>query len=541
MKLPLDRKPLVRRGWVCALLIVGLLPAWARAQGLQEEVPPTPDTPVWSEPFTVERSESRRTREVFQLGGKVEIARHEEVRDVVVIFGDVRIGGRVQGDVVVVFGRATIDGEVRGSVVLPFSSLELGPASRIGRDLVIVLGELTAHATSQVVGQRIDLSMTLLEERLPAFDGAKQWVTQGLLWVRPLPHQAGWWWGFAFACAALYFLTALIFRRPLSLSVDALEKRPVAAFFLGLLVLVLTGPLLLMLTATGIGLIVVPFVVTALLVAFLFGKISVYQFLGRELGRQLGLRMLTIPLVALLIGIAVFYLVYMVPVLGLLAWFLSGLLGLGAASVAFFSAFRAETASGSVAPAAYAGPGVPVAEYRVGSAEPPEGPAMAPSVAPEVKPEAKPPEVRMVEAEVPPPIPGQKPVPGWLDAASLPRVGFWSRFGATLIDLLLIGLLVLWSQHVSWFIPVWVTYHVAMWAWRGTTIGGIVFNLRVAKLDGRPVDFPIALVRSLSSFLSALALFVGFFWAGWTREKRAWHDLIANTMIVRLPRGASLL
>jgi uncharacterized RDD family membrane protein YckC len=36
-------------------------------------------------------------------------------------------------------------------------------------------------------------------------------------------------------------------------------------------------------------------------------------------------------------------------------------------------------------------------------------------------------------------------------------------------------------------------------------------------------------------------LFLGFFWAGWTREKTAWHDLIAGTVIVRMPRGIPLL
>jgi uncharacterized RDD family membrane protein YckC len=314
----------------------------------------------------------------------------------------------------------------------------------------------------------------------------------------------------------------------------------VAAFFVGLLLLVLTGPLFLMLAATGIGLIVVPFVVAALVVAFLFGKIAVAQYVGRELGRQLGVSILTIPLVALLIGIAIFYLVYMVPVIGLLAWSVTGLLGVGAASIALLSAFRIETKPS---------PGLPIAGgsepvQSAASGKPQQGATEPPSITPlmvearmeaggEPGPESAP--------ESPPHIPGQKPVSAWVEATSMPRVGFWGRFGATLIDLILIGVLVGLLQRVSWFIPVWVGYHVAMWAWRGTTIGGVVLGLRIARTDGRPIDFPIALVRALSSILSALALFVGFFWAGWTREKRAWHDLIAGTMIVQLPRGVSPL
>jgi uncharacterized RDD family membrane protein YckC len=60
-------------------------------------------------------------------------------------------------------------------------------------------------------------------------------------------------------------------------------------------------------------------------------------------------------------------------------------------------------------------------------------------------------------------------------------------------------------------------------------------------VDGQPVTFWVALVRSLASFFSALALFLGFFWAGWDREKQAWHDKIAGTMVVRLPKGAGLI
>jgi uncharacterized RDD family membrane protein YckC len=260
--------------------------------------------------------------------------------------------------------------------------------------------------------------------------------------------------------------------------------------------------------------------------------------LGRELGHQLGVRFFRIPLVALLIGIGILYLVYMVPLLGLLVWLLTGMLGIGAAAIALAGAFRIETAGSHDLPMASGQENrpraVPTSPVPV-SIEPPI------AQAPNAEAVVSKPETAIASLDVPPHIPGQKPVFGWVEATSLPRVGFWSRLCATLIDLILIGLLVAFLQRISWFIPIWVGYHVAMWAWRGTTIGGIVFGLRLARLDGRPVDLPVALIRSLSSFLSALALFLGFFWAGWTRKKQAWHDLIAGTMIVRMPKGVSPL
>ena len=86
-----------------------------------------------------------------------------------------------------------------------------------------------------------------------------------------------------------------------------------------------------------------------------------------------------------------------------------------------------------------------------------------------------------------------------------------------------------------------ILYHVGMWWWKGTTIGGIIFGLKIIREDSRPVTLAVALVRSLTSMFSLIALGLGFFWAGWSREKRAWHDRIAGTIVVQMPRGMSLL
>jgi len=48
-------------------------------------------------------------------------------------------------------------------------------------------------------------------------------------------------------------------------------------------------------------------------------------------------------------------------------------------------------------------------------------------------------------------------------------------------------------------------------------------------------------VRAAASIFSALVMFIGFFWAGWNREKQSWHDKIAGTAVVKMPKGVSLL
>jgi len=127
------------------------------------------------------------------------------------------------------------------------------------------------------------------------------------------------------------------------------------------------------------------------------------------------------------------------------------------------------------------------------------------------------------------------------EMASLPRAGFWVRLAATALDLLVVIMPLAIVDLAEYFLVPWIAYHVVLWAWRGTTVGGVVCRLKVVRSDGQPLNVAVALVRALASVLSALALFLGFFWAGWTRERLAWHDMIAGTAIVKVPQGTPLI
>jgi uncharacterized RDD family membrane protein YckC len=86
----------------------------------------------------------------------------------------------------------------------------------------------------------------------------------------------------------------------------------------------------------------------------------------------------------------------------------------------------------------------------------------------------------------------------------------------------------------------WLGYHLALWTTLGTTVGGMAMRVKMVREDGRPMGFAVSLVRALASVFSALVLFVGFFWAGWSRQKRSWHDFIAGTIVVKVPRGVAV-
>jgi uncharacterized RDD family membrane protein YckC len=60
----------------------------------------------------------------------------------------------------------------------------------------------------------------------------------------------------------------------------------------------------------------------------------------------------------------------------------------------------------------------------------------------------------------------------------------------------------------------------------GLTLGKRLLGIRVARLDGRPVGFGWALVRTLLLLAVVPALFTD-------RDQRGLHDRAANTVVIR--------
>jgi uncharacterized RDD family membrane protein YckC len=98
------------------------------------------------------------------------------------------------------------------------------------------------------------------------------------------------------------------------------------------------------------------------------------------------------------------------------------------------------------------------------------------------------------------------------------------------------------QREFFWYLTLLTLYNVAFWTWRGTTIGGLICRMRVVRTDGRPLSWEDSAVRGLSSVFSLLALGIGFLWMQLAdnRDRQAWHDLIAGTVVVRVPHSTPL-
>ncbi len=454
-------------------------------------------------------------QDIVMIGQDFVLRTNEIARDVVVICGNAKIEGEIECDLVVVAGAATVNGKINGDLVVVLGSANLGPSADVGHEAFLIGGSVKVDPKAKLNRGHVQVSLGKL---LPDLTWLKDWFVKGILYARPLPPQVKWAWIAAGLALILYLLLAVLFPRPVHSCVEALEQRPASSFFVGILGFVLFGPVCLLLAITGIGLLVIPILFCALIAAVLFGKAAVYQYLGQQVGRRINMAVIQQPIIALLLGAAVFYLFYMIPVLGFVVWGAGILLALGAALLAISGSFVRETPN----PVA-AVPMSVLAPATLSGVPPASGEGIPPAVAPaEPGPLA---------------LPTGAPPPG--DVVYLTRVGFWIRFWATCLDQVLFCFF--WMSLGPFAVVLPVAYYVAMWTWKGTSIGGIVLGIKVVRTDGSPVNFAVALVRSLSCIFSTLVLFLGFFWAGWDKEKQAWHDKIAGTIVVKVPKGVSLI
>ncbi len=431
---------------------------------------------------------------------------NDAVRNAVIIYGNVTIDGRVDWDLQVVFGdlRLTKTAVVNGSVFVTAGNVVIDDGASIRRDLVVVGGGTTAPATFTPGGDHIIIGNAWLGDTMR---GVMPWITRGLLWGRVIVPGIPWVWSVLFVFLILSLAINVLLHEPVGAFATTLATKPFSAFTTGLLVLLLAGPVSALLAATIIGIAIIPFFLCAIVIAWITGKVGVLRWIGRTIftqGTEPETRIQAIRSVG--VGFLAITLLYMVPVVGIVTWAMIGVFGLGAATLHFLSGLRRER------------------------------PARSPKA-------AQPLPVEPVE-----PVPVAAPpvyAPG--DFRVFPRAAFLDRLAALAIDLMLVG--VLTSLIVShrrsfddepYFPMLFMAYAILFWAWQGTTLGGIICNLRIVRADGKRMQFVDAFVRALGGVLSVAALGIGFLWILRDPQQQAWHDKIAGTIVVKVPKGTPL-
>jgi uncharacterized RDD family membrane protein YckC len=156
---------------------------------------------------------------------------------------------------------------------------------------------------------------------------------------------------------------------------------------------------------------------------------------------------------------------------------------------------------------------------------------------------------------------GSSTYAAWTKIRIYPRASFRRRLGAYLIDVLLVRVLCFvlqaagdaiglatahqvfnpstlssrttptaWGMTISLIVP--LVYFVAGWTLTGRTPGYATLGMRLVKDTGAPVGVGTALGRYLAEIVSILPLGLGCLWVLWDRERQAWHDRLAGTLVI---------
>jgi uncharacterized RDD family membrane protein YckC len=64
------------------------------------------------------------------------------------------------------------------------------------------------------------------------------------------------------------------------------------------------------------------------------------------------------------------------------------------------------------------------------------------------------------------------------------------------------------------------------------TLGKFLVGIQVVDAMGRRLSLPSAVLRNIMKFVSSVLLFIGFFFALFSRRKQTLHDLVAETFVV---------
>ena len=129
------------------------------------------------------------------------------------------------------------------------------------------------------------------------------------------------------------------------------------------------------------------------------------------------------------------------------------------------------------------------------------------------------------------------------DGPSGPRAGFWRRFGAYLIDAILLGipygiLIAIAPDAVGVIYVLWLILQIAYYVVleggpKGQTVGKMALGIRVYDLkQGGPIGYGRGFIRWIGRIPSGLLLLLGYFWMLWDKENQTWHDKFAGSVVV---------
>jgi len=243
---------------------------------------------------------------IVVINGDVEVERGELAEGVFIVNGDAYVRGRVDGDVILVAGDVIVRGRIDGNLVTIAGQARLAPRARVGGDLIYGDEAPRLAPGARVVGE--------IEE--------ENWFDS--LGLFPLVGAFAFWLAMSISAVVLGIAIVLIAPQALEAAFAQARRRfwtvvgIGAGIFVALPLVALFSAITLagLPLAIGIGLALLPLAALA--------YVTAAWALGRALVKPPQSRILSF-----LAGLAILRALALIPVLGLLAWLVAVIVGLG--------------------------------------------------------------------------------------------------------------------------------------------------------------------------------------------------------------------
>lgn len=120
---------------------------------------------------------------------------------------------------------------------------------------------------------------------------------------------------------------------------------------------------------------------------------------------------------------------------------------------------------------------------------------------------------------------------------------FWRRIFAGIIDSVIyvpfeILRVKYASQNTYILILAYIligAYFVFFWMRYSATVGMMLLQIQLVVKEGARINFGRAIIRYIGLYISAYTI-LGGLWMLWDKNKQMWHDKLAGTYVIRVPK-----
>jgi len=97
----------------------------------------------------------------------------------------------------------------------------------------------------------------------------------------------------------------------------------------------------------------------------------------------------------------------------------------------------------------------------------------------------------------------------------------------------------LYPFYIAYLVTISFIFYGWFWTHGGQTLGMKTWKIRLQRVDGKAVTWPLALIRFITAILSWSAAGAGFFWSLFSPQKRTWHDIASRSVLIDLRQAKS--